>query len=122
MRLLHAGADPFRCRLHRRRPGDGHSIDHGIDERQSMPLRRLSEHRRGNRRRGARMTTGAFVYRRAVDELDVFARAGDAMVVAGATDLLPLWKTGVIAPGVVIDINALPYDRIESSDAAITVG
>src|SRR5215468_977865 len=64
-----------------------------------------------------------FAYERAADERDaVAAAAGGATFIAGGTDLLPLWKAGVIAPARVIDISRLPLDHIVVDPRTITIG
>ena len=41
---------------------------------------------------------------------------------AGGTDLLQLWKAGVIAPEGVVDISRLPLDGIEFADSQLSLG
>ena len=71
MRLLHAGPDLFRGRLRPGRPRQRRRADSRIHERQSLPLRRLSEHRRRDqgsaRQNGRRRLMNPFSYSRASD-------------------------------------------------------
>jgi xanthine dehydrogenase YagS FAD-binding subunit len=45
--------------------------------------------------------------------LDAMGKTGDAMFIAGGTNLLDLMKQGVARPGKLIDINHLPLNYIE---------
>jgi xanthine dehydrogenase YagS FAD-binding subunit len=66
-----------------------------------------------------------FSYHRATDPRDAVARlAADpgARFLGGGTNLVDLMKAGVESPERLIDIRALPLDRIEATDAGITVG
>jgi xanthine dehydrogenase YagS FAD-binding subunit len=66
-----------------------------------------------------------FAYRRAADEGDALAIAASspaAAFVAGATDLLQLWKAGVAAPELVIDISRLPLAAIEAHTGGVVIG
>src|SRR6516165_4223694 len=116
MRLLHARPDHVRARPHRRRPRRRRGEHQGRDERQSLPLRRLSAYRCGDRRGGAAVSAHPFAYRRAATESEAFdaAALAGASYIAGGTDLMQLWKLGAAAPRMVIDINALPFGRIEA--------
>ncbi len=70
------------------------------------------------------MKSPSFQYRRAADVSDAFircSRSGSAFV-AGGTDLLQLWKAGVIAPEGVVDISRLPLDGIEFADSQLSLG
>src|SRR5437660_321691 len=65
-----------------------------------------------------------FAYRRAHstrDALEAAARPGAAFI-AGATDLMQLWKTGVTAPDLVVDISRLPLDAVVGRDDHIAIG
>src|SRR5580700_4095087 len=124
MRLLHARPDPVGGRPPRRGSRQGRGGHKGIHERQSLPLRRLSAHRCGDRRRGGSLTMRPFAYSRAADERDALrAAAGEgASFIAGGTELMQLWKLGVEAPRSVIDINALPFAGIAPGEGGITIG
>jgi xanthine dehydrogenase YagS FAD-binding subunit len=70
------------------------------------------------------MSSPSFQYSRASEVSDAFiqgSRAGTAFV-AGGTDLLQLWKAGVIAPEGVVDISRLPLDDIEFADSQLSLG
>lgn len=66
-----------------------------------------------------------FDYTRARDENDAMMRAGapGAAFVAGGTTLLDLMKLDVMTPAMLVDINALPLDKIEIlPDGGLRVG
>ncbi len=66
-----------------------------------------------------------FAYHRAADARDALAHAADhqgAAFIAGGTDLLQLWKGGISAPGLVIDISRLQLDAIEARGGGIAIG
>jgi len=70
------------------------------------------------------MSSPSFQYSRASEVSDAFiqgSRAGTAFV-AGGTDLLQLWKAGVMAPEGVVDISRLPLDDIEFADSQLSLG
>ena len=70
------------------------------------------------------MSSPSFLYSRASEVSDALiqgSRAGTAFV-AGGTDLLQLWKAGVIAPEGVVDISRLPLDDIEFADSQLSLG
>jgi xanthine dehydrogenase YagS FAD-binding subunit len=70
------------------------------------------------------MSSPSFQYSRASEVSDALiqgSRAGTAFV-AGGTDLLQLWKAGVIAPEGVVDISRLPLDDIEFADRRLALG
>jgi xanthine dehydrogenase YagS FAD-binding subunit len=65
-----------------------------------------------------------FVYARADDAAEAMrlgAAPGSAFL-AGGTDLLQLWKTGVQSPGQVVDISRLPLNRITRQDDVLELG
>ena len=66
-----------------------------------------------------------FAYRRARDDHDAVgiasARPGAAFI-AGGTDLMQLWKTGISAPDLVIDISRLGLDAIEMRPDGVAIG
>ena len=65
-----------------------------------------------------------FAYRRAADEREALdaGTLGGASFIAGGTDLLPLWKLGIAAPDVVVDIGALPLGGVEAREGALAIG
>ncbi|WP_332766400.1 FAD binding domain-containing protein [Phenylobacterium sp.] len=66
----------------------------------------------------------AFDYLRAQTEgeaLAAAARDGGAFI-AGGTDLMPLWKAGVAAPGRMIDIGRLPLAEVTAGDGGLMLG
>src|SRR5262249_57867061 len=111
--------------LRRRRRGG-----QGIHERQHLPLRGLSEHRRGHpagpQERLTRNGTGdsmhTFEFVRPPDSAAAVAAAAraktvqqgaDVRFIAGGTTLVDLMKLNVETPGKLIDINRLPLGKIE---------
>src|SRR4051812_23544089 len=122
MRLLHARADRLRGRLRQGRPCRQRRRDPRIYERQSVPLRRLSQHCRchqaGQRKDGG-LTMMPFQYQRedsagsAVKSPNWTAMTNASAVdnptqyLAGGTTLIDLMKLNVMRPQRVIDINAL---------------
>src|SRR4051812_14199468 len=91
-----------------------------MDERQSLSLWRVSEHRRRNqiswrqRRRGRRMNP--FTYTRAADPQEAAsatAANASAKFLAGGTNLIDLMKMGVERPTQLVDVNRLPLAQIE---------
>ena len=53
---------------------------------------------------------------------DAVAREPDAKFVAGGTNLIDLMKDEVERPSLLVDINALPYGRIEARDGELRIG
>lgn len=88
------------------------------DERQSVPVRRLFEHRRCGARRDRRAGMNRFDYARPTSVAEaVQAGAGEQVrYLAGGTNLIDLMKENVDRPITVIDINRLPLDAIEELD------
>src|SRR5919198_6007354 len=88
-----------------------------MDERQYLPLRRLSEHSRCDQRgenENTRMKP--FSYSRAGDPneaVDGIATTRHAKFLGGGTNLIDLMKMGVETPDTLIDINRLPLTKIE---------
>src|ERR1700729_2649191 len=141
MRLLHVGANLFchgdaqgesrrRAKLcHRESGGSPASLDRcrdpRTDERQYLPLRRLSEHRRGHQASGGSANMKAFTFERAnslIDAAAASARPG-AKLIAGGTNLLDLMKLQVETPNHIVDINRLPLDKIEDTpDGGLRIG
>src|SRR5262245_7169564 len=100
MRVLHAGPDLFGRRPDERRPGENAGRDPRVDERQHLPVRRLSEHSRGDSagdagggREGEAMNN--FSYTRATDvgsAVREIAADPAASFIAGGTNLIDLMK------------------------------
>src|SRR5882672_2457603 len=66
-----------------------------------------------------------FAYRRASDEREAVAMAAaqpGAAFIAGGTDFMQLWKAGVSAPDLVIDISRLPLDAVTLHPDRIVIG
>jgi xanthine dehydrogenase YagS FAD-binding subunit len=66
-----------------------------------------------------------FAYRRAADENDAVAMAAaqpGAAFVAGGTDFMQLWKAGVSAPDLVIDISRLKLDGVAARLDGVAIG
>ena len=84
-------------------------------ERQPLPLRRLPEHRRRDRRRRA---VRPFAYERAADaDAAAVARRAERArrYLAGGTNLVDLMKLGVETPERLVDVTRLPHDAIEDA-------
>src|SRR5580704_372697 len=141
MRLLHVGANLFchgdaqresrrRAKLcHRESGGSPASLDRcrgpRADERQYLPLRRLSQHPGGHQTSGGSANMKAFTYERAnslIDAAAVSAKPG-AKLIAGGTNLLDLMKLQVETPNHIVDINRLPLDKIEdTAEGGLRIG
>ena len=115
MRLLHAGPDLFRGRLLK----EGHAKDDDanprMDERQSLPLRRLSEHRRrdqtGARQNGSVAHEAFRLFAREPMRQSAINRVAanpQGKFLGGGTNLVDLMKMGVETPEQLVDINRLP--------------
>ena len=65
-----------------------------------------------------------FHYSRATDIGDALARGASpgAVYLAGGTDLLQLWKAGVRAPSVVVDIARLQLAQVDFADDSLSIG
>src|SRR5437763_4605000 len=87
-----------------------------MDERQSRPLRRISEPRRCDPGRGGKERTNRFTYTRAADPqqaTQATAANASAKFLAGGTNLIDLMKMGVERPTQLVDLNRLPLAQIE---------
>src|SRR5580658_9761006 len=128
MRILHAGPDFVRGRVRERRACQQRCRNSRIYERQSLPLRCLSQHRRRRETGKANhedsksgITMRTFVYERAaslgeaVHAATSFAEGG-ASYLAGGTTLVDLMKLDVARPGAIIDINPLQRTQLGSID------
>src|ERR1051326_1304808 len=131
VRLLHPRPNLLGRRPDRRRPRAHRRRDPRADERQSLPLRRVYPHRRGDRAGARRQERGAaavnnFAYTRAHDVAEaVRAIAADpgAKFIAGGTNLIDLMKENVARPSRLIDISRLPLDKIEDTgDGGLRIG
>src|SRR4051812_44286975 len=129
MRLLHAGPDLLGRRPDRRRQGQEQGRDPRADERQHLPLRRLSQHRRRDRAgdgRDGRQAMNNFEYARASDVAEaVRMKAADptAKFIAGGTNLVDLMKYHVERPARLIDISRLPLTAVEETgDGGVKIG
>src|SRR5262249_15367743 len=117
----------------RRRPRAHGRRDPRADERQHLPLRRLSEHPCRDRA-GARRQKGAggdaamnyFDYSRATDVADALRQIAadpEARFIAGGTNLIDLMKENVARPARLIDISRLPLTDVESTkDGGLRIG
>src|ERR1700678_3167445 len=134
MRLLHAGPDYVGDRLHPGRSRRQRRRNPRIYERQPLPLRRLSQHRRrhqssqdrqrSGQREGARLMR-AFSYEKTDDAVSaLWAFRPNAQFLAGGTTLLDLMKLDVMRPDRIIDINGLKtrYAGIEIDDKRLWLG
>src|SRR5438094_2377597 len=110
-----------------------------MDERQSLPLRRVPADRRradggcrrGRRRngqRGNRRRRGwpvkAFGYAVASDLAAALAAIEDpdTLVIAGGTELVNWLKEGIVTPARLIDISKLPLDGVEVRPDGLRLG
>src|SRR5206468_6281128 len=99
--------------------------DSRTDERQHLPLRRVSQHRRGDPTGdGAIMIN--FQYARATNVADAVRQiAADptAKFIAGGTNLIDLMKEDVERPTRLIDITRLPLKTVEETpDGGLRIG
>src|SRR5215471_15896445 len=117
MRLLHARPDLLGCRLDCRRQGDHSGRDSRIDEREHLPLWRISQHcRRDSAGEGAAMIS--FQYSRAnnvAEAVRIMADSPGAKFIAGGTNLVDLMKMDVERPTKLIDVSKLPLDKVEET-------
>src|SRR5437764_14123016 len=141
MRVLHTRSDLLRCRARRRTPGglaqlcDGGCRDHTrpdrcrnrrADERQYLPVLRLSQHRRSHPRGGGGgEPMKPFRYERASEIASACASAAEptAKFIAGGTNLVDLMKLQIEAPAQLVDITRLPLNRIEeTAEGGLRIG
>ena len=94
------------------RPGDPRT-----NERQYLPLRRLSQHPGGDQTSGGSANMRAFTYERANSLIEAAAASAKlgAKLIAGGTNLLDLMKLQIEMPAHLVDINRLPLDKIEDT-------
>src|SRR5437016_3573305 len=91
-----------------------------MDERQSLPVRRVSEHRRRSQR-GAEQDAresimNPFTYSRVADAsqaVSAVAAKPHTKFLGGGTNLIDLMKMGVETPAQLIDIGRLPLAQVE---------
>ena len=121
VRLLHAGTNLLGRGPDRGRQGQNRRRNSRADERQHLPLRRLSQHRRGDPAGDGRNGWQAminFEYARAIDVADAVRQiAADpaAKFIAGGTNLIDLMKYDVERPARLIDITRLPLKTVEET-------
>src|SRR5215470_12952522 len=132
MWLLHARTDHVGRCLSASRQSRYRGGDQRVHERQSLPLRGLSQHRRCNP--GREVEDGEdlmrpFSYQRLLHPRDVAAlqnvSSRDAYI-AGGTTLLDLMKLDVMRPERIIDLDALSqnpdFGGIEVADSGLYLG
>src|SRR4051812_34153628 len=129
MRLLHAGTDLFGRGADRRGQGQHRGRYTRTDERQHLPLRRLSQHRGGDPAgagRDGEQDMINFAYARASDVADavrMLAADPKAKFIAGGTNLIDLMKENVERPTRLIDISRLPLRSVEeTTDGGVRIG
>src|SRR5689334_2876676 len=119
VRLLHAGTDLFGSRPDRGGQGEECRRNPRTDERQYLPLWRVSQHR-GGYPAGDGIVMINFQYTRATDVADAVRQiAADptAKFIAGGTNLIDLMKEDVERPSRLIDISRLPLKSVEETGA-----
>src|SRR5262245_28762740 len=125
MRLLYPRPDLFRSRLDCRGQGEDGGRDPRAHERQYLPLRGLSQHRRSHPAgHGATVMIG-FEYARSSNVADVvrqMAASPKAKFIAGGTNLVDLMKMHVERPTKLIDISKLPLDKVEETGGGLRIG
>ena len=117
VRLLHAGPDLLGRGPDRRRQGQDAGRNPRADERQHLPLRRLSQHCRGHPA-GDGAVMISFQYSRASNVADAvrqMAASPGAKFIAGGTNLVDLMKMDVERPAKLIDVTRLPLDKVEET-------
>src|SRR5215475_2768447 len=123
MRILHRRSTLFSISLFKGRTRHQRKRGSGVDERQYLPVRRLSKYRcshfrasstnsdrSANSGRRPKLSMNNFAYVRANDidsALSLIRTRPKARFLAGGTNLLDLWKMGVEQPETVIDISRL---------------
>src|SRR5215470_4526593 len=141
MRVLHARPDLLSRRAPLRIPGrlaelrDGGCRDRAgpdrcrnrrTDERQHLPVLRLSQHRRSHPRSGrGGPSMKPFRYERASEIASACALAAQPTVkfIAGGTNLVDLMKLQIEAPAQLVDITRLPLNRIEeTAEGGLRIG
>src|SRR3954463_1172467 len=121
MRLLHPRPNLLGRGPDRRGQGKIHRRNPRTDERQHLPVRCLSQHRRGHSAGDGRDGEQAminFEYARATDVADAVRQiAADpaAKFIAGGTNLIDLMKYDVEPPARLIDITHLPLKTVEET-------
>ena len=125
VRLLHPRTNLLGGRPDRRRQGKNRRRNSRAHERQHLPLRRLSQHCRGDPQgHGAIMIN--FQYARASDVADavrMIAADPTAKFIAGGTNLIDLMKEDVERPSRLIDISRLPLKTVEeTADGGLRIG
>src|SRR5882757_447726 len=97
-----------------------------MDERESLPVRVLRQHRRrGTGRRPGDGPMKAFEYASPATVAEAVRLVGErpgAGFIAGGTDLLNLMKDGARAHDRIVDINALPLGDVVQTNGVIRIG
>ena len=97
--------------------------DPRADEREHLPLRRVSEHRQRDR---GRVRLKPFRYERAAGPdgaVALLARTPGAKFLGGGTNLVDLLRLGVETPSLLIDVVHAGDDRVEpSGDGGLRIG
>src|SRR5713101_7019023 len=125
VRLLHAGTDVLGRGPDCRGQGEERRRDSRAHERQHLPLRRVSQHRRGDPTGDGTIMID-FQYARANDVADAVRQmAADptAKFIAGGTNLIDLMKEDVERPSRLIDISRLPLKTVEeTAEGGLRIG
>src|SRR5581483_6526010 len=125
VRLLHLGTNLLGGRTDFRGPGEDACGNPRIDERQYLPLRRVSEHRGGDPA-GDGQAMIDFEYVRANDVAEAVRQSAGspgARYVAGGTNLIDLMKEEVEKPKRLIDISRLPLkEGEETAEGGVKIG
>src|SRR6266576_4961661 len=128
MRLLYLWTDHVGRRALERTLRAGRRRGEGIHERQHLSLRRVSKHRRGNSECAAKHEQAEgrmkiFELTRADNPGQAIAAAAkantaqqgaDIRFIAGGTNLVDYMKLNVETPRQLVDVNHLPFDKIEN--------
>src|SRR5690349_11360877 len=118
-------SQPRERRPSRHAPGDERRTARA-HERQSLPLWRVLQHRRGDGRSRGERRMKSFSYERAktpAEAAAAAARISGARFIAGGTNLLDLMKLEIETPGHLIDVNGLALDKIEPTpEGGLRVG
>ncbi len=96
-----------------------------MDERQHLSVRRLHQHRRGNRHdreEGLDSVVPVHLHRPSDEKSALAAGRSGARYIAGGTTLVDLMRETVERPDAVVDINALPYRNVDLDGSALRIG
>src|SRR5918996_1309116 len=137
MRLLHVRTNHVGGGVVERTVRPRRHRSEGIHERQHLPLRCVSKHRRcdsecATRQQSTESRMKIFALTRAKDDAQAIAAAAkattaqqgaDIRFIAGGTNLVDYMKLNVETPKTLIDINRLPLDKIEIlPDGGLSIG